>query len=148
MSTTFESLISTLDQLNVRHFPDASNNATLLPYRTPNGDLLVVVRVECDGEYIALHTQMPSECPDDARLGRLIAEQNFGVRLVQLGARNGIVSASTGVWLMDTKATPKMLGRYLDNFVSVASRAFAEIRNAASGKGSFSTALTEPAKAA
>lgn len=148
MSVTFQSLVATLDQLNIRHFPDPANEATLLPYRTPAGDLLVVVRVECEGEFVSLQTQMHDRWPDETGLARLVAEQNAVVRLVQVGLKDQRVSASAGAWVMDGKLTPKMLGRYIDNFVGATSTAFAEIRQAASGKGAYSTSMHEIGRAA
>jgi hypothetical protein len=148
MSVTFQSLIATLDQLDIRHYPDPANESTLLPYRTAGLDLLVVVRLECEGDFVSLQSTMPEQWPDDLGLARLVAEQNAVVRLVQIGLKDRHVSASAGLWVMDAKVTPTLLGRYLHNFVGASSKAFAEIRQAASGRGPYSTSIHETGKAA
>lgn len=135
MSTTFQSIVSTLDQLNVRHFPNPANDAALLPYRTPSGDLLVIAQLQCDGEYLAFRTEMTLECDDESRLERLTAQENARARLVQLNASEDTVTASSGLWLMDGKLTPKTLRRYLDNLLGVASQAFGTIRENAGDPG-------------
>ncbi|MBX3380222.1 MAG: hypothetical protein KF805_08995 [Phycisphaeraceae bacterium] len=147
MAITFDRLISTLDQMNLTHFPDPASGATLAPFPTSEGIVLVLIRVECDGEYVAFHTQVPRPgSSHEPRLGELIAEQNYGIRLVQIGAKGDAITASAGLWVCDTQPSEKQFRQYLGNFVTVAAKAIAEIRDACAGRGTFSSAMAANAR--
>lgn len=148
MKTSIESVIAALDQLNVKHYADRGSNAVLLPYRTPWGDLHVVVRLESDDEFLSIASQMSERSPDDPGLSRLIAEQNFIHRLVQIAAKGGQVTASTGLWLIDTKLTAATLERYLHNFIAVTAKCFSEIRGAIAGRSELSRPIVPTERAA
>jgi len=132
MSITFENIVSALDQIGTKHFADRGHEAAIVPYRTPAGDLHVQLALEADGQFISLACNLDIDAETHEMLRR-ICESNGRHRLVQVGTQDGRVRASAGLWIMDGRLTPKMLGRFLENFIAVATIMTGELRGITAG---------------
>jgi hypothetical protein len=129
MSTTLDNITWALDQVNVQHFPDPGNDATLIPFGSPEGPILVVLRLDCEGNYLRLMSRFDNGCAANPEALALMAKLNYDNRLVKIGRdEDNDVLLDAGIWVMDGRLTPTMLERMLMNFVGVATEAFGQLR--------------------
>lgn len=135
MAMTIENLISTLDQLNVKHIPDPGNDAAVIFYATPKGPVTVFLRLETEGRYLHFSSPFESACPANPGVLSVMAKLNYDHRFVKFGRDDdNHALADAGIWVeSDGRLTPKQLERSLDNFVGSTSHGFDEMRSALRG---------------
>ncbi len=129
MSTTLDSVISALDQVNIEHFPDPSNDRMLIICNTSEGCIPVILSLDCEGNYLRLMSRFDNGCDANPEALALMAKLNYDNRLVKIGRDDdNDVLLDAGMWVMDGRLTPTMLEFMLMNFVGVATEAFGQLR--------------------
>lgn len=141
MAMTIQNLISTLDQLNVKHISDPGNDAVILFYATPKGPVTVFLHVETEGRYLRFVSPFETPVPDDRNVLSIIGKLNFDHRFVKFARdTDSNLISDAGIWVeSDGRLTLKQLERSLDNFVGSTSIGFDQLRASLRG-GRLATA--------